>query len=84
MFYTMLGLGAILILALTILLFVGGQIVGGVIFLVVFLVYLLAIFCAREKIRVGVVLLETASRFLAEKPTVFLAPFALFFAVILF
>lgn len=84
MFYTMLGLGAVLILALAILLFVAESIVGGIIFLVIFLIYLLVLFCAREKIRVGIALLETASRFLMEKPTVFLAPFALFIAVIIF
>jgi hypothetical protein len=74
MFYSMLILGAILILALAILLFVVGSVAGGVIFLVILLIYLLVIWCSRDKIKIGIVLLETAARFLSEKPTVFLAP----------
>lgn len=57
MFYTMLVFGALLILALAIILFVALQFAAGVIFLVVFLAYILAIYCGRDKIRVGTVLL---------------------------
>lgn len=57
MFYTMLVFGALLILALAIILFIGLQFAAGVIFLVVFFAYILAIYCGRDKIRVGTVLL---------------------------
>lgn len=57
MFYTMLVFGALLILALAIILFIALQFAAGVIFLVVFLAFILAIYCGRDKIRVGTVLL---------------------------
>lgn len=63
MFYAMLVLGALLILALSVILFITGSIAGGAIFLAMFLLYLLAVWCSRDKIRVGIVLLETAARF---------------------
>ena len=57
MFYTMLVFGALLILALAIILFIALQFAAGVIFLVVFLAYILAVYWGRDKIRVGTVLL---------------------------
>ena len=79
MFYTMLAVGALLILALAVILVISQQFVGGAIFFGIFLLYILAIYCSRDKIRIGTVLLETAARFVAEKPTVFLAPFVILF-----
>lgn len=84
MFYAMLVLGALLVLALSIVLFIAGSIAGGAIFLAIFVLYLVMVYCSREKIRIGIVLLETAAKFVAEKPSVFLAPFAIFIVVALF
>lgn len=84
MFYTMLVLGAVMILALTILLFVSGSPIGGGIMAAMLVFYVIMIYCSKEKIRIGIVLLETAANFLIEKPSVFIAPFFMVIIVFLF
>lgn len=73
-----------MILVLAVALFISGSIAGGAILLGILAIYLLAIYCARSKIKIGVVLLETAAKFLVAKPTVFLAPFFLIPLVFVF
>lgn len=41
---------------------------------VMLLVYLLILFCFRNKIRTGIVLVKVATKFISEKPIVFLTP----------
>jgi hypothetical protein len=41
---------------------------------IMFLVYLLVIFCFRDKIRTGIVLVKVATNFISSKPVVFLTP----------
>lgn len=83
-FYTMLILGGLLLLGLSILLFSFQQYAAAGIILFIFLLYLLFLYCSREQIRVGIVLLETAATFIAEKPSVIIAPFSILFIVIIF
>jgi len=52
--------------------------------LILIIVYAIVFCCNRDKIRVGIVLLETASKFVAEKPTIFIAPFLLIINVLIF
>ena len=84
MFYSMLILTALVLVILMILLFAAGAIVGGVIILVMLLIYGCLLFCARDKIRIGITLLETASNFLLEKPSVYCAPIFVAFFLLIF
>ena len=84
MFYSMLILTALALVALTILLFAAGAAVAGAIILVILLIYGCFLFCARDKIRIGIALLETASNFLLEKPSVYCAPIFVTFFVLIF
>lgn len=64
-FYTMLVLGALLLLALAVGMFLAQNPIGGGVVLAMLVVYALVIYCSREKIQVGIVLLETAARFIS-------------------
>lgn len=57
MFYTMLAVGAILFIGLAVLLFVMGEVAGGIVIVVLLLIYAAFLYCSRDKIRVGIVLL---------------------------
>ena len=57
MFYSMLAFTAIVLIILVILMFVAGAVVGGVILLVILLIYGCFLYCARDKIRIGITLL---------------------------
>ena len=57
MFYTMLALGAVLFIGLAVLLFVMGSVVGGIVMVVMLLIYAAFVYCSRDKLRVGIVLL---------------------------
>lgn len=83
-FYTMLILGALLILALAVGMFLAQNPIGGGVVLALLVVYAAAIYCSREKIQAGVVLLETAANFIAERPSVFIAPIALLMIIVAF
>lgn len=65
MFYSMLIFGGLLILALAIIMFIAGSYVGGALILVLFLIFAVVMYCNRDKIQIGVVLLETAARFIS-------------------
>lgn len=56
-FYTMLVLGGLLLLALAVAMFISQNPIGGGVILAVLAVYALVIYCSRDKIQVGVVLL---------------------------
>lgn len=84
MFYTMLAVALILITALMVLMFYSGVIIAGIVLLLMLLGFGCFLFCVRGKIRAGVVLLNTASKFIGAKPTVLLAPFLVLFFVLLF
>ena len=84
MFYSMLVFTAIVLVILMILLFAAGATVGGVVILVILLIYGCFLFCVRDQIRIGITLLETASNFLLEKPSVYCAPIFVTFFVLIF
>ena len=84
MFYAMLILGGIFMIALAIIMIIAGGIAGGIVFGVITIIYFVVIFCNKNQIRIGTVLLETASRFILEKPSVFMVPFIMLFIVLLF
>lgn len=65
MFYSMLIFGGLLILALAIIMFIAGSYVGGALILLLFLIFAVVMYCNRDKIQIGVVLLETAARFIS-------------------
>ena len=80
----MLVFTAIVLVILMILLFAAGATVGGVVILVILLIYGCFLFCVRDQIRIGITLLETASNFLLEKPSVYCAPIFVTFFVLIF
>lgn len=84
MFYSMLAFTAIVLIVLTIVMFVSGAIVVGVILLILLLLYGCFLCCSREQIKIGIVLLDTAADFLLEQPSVFCAPIFLTFFVLIF
>lgn len=71
-------------IALAIIMIIAGGIAGGIVFGIVTIIYFAVIFCNKNQIRIGTVLLETASRFILEKPSVFLVPFIMLLVVVLF
>jgi hypothetical protein len=83
-FYTMLIVGAILIIALSILFFTMGQYVAGGIGLAILVFYGIFLYCFKDQMMTGIMLLETASDFVMEKPSVFLAPIILGIVVFAF
>lgn len=57
MFYFMLAVGGLLIVGLAILMFATGQPIGGAVITVMAIAYGAVVFCNKDKIRIGVVLL---------------------------
>lgn len=84
MFYTMLIFTAVILVALMIMMFVAGAVVVGILLLIVLLIYACFLYCSREQIRIGIVLLETSTNFLLEKPGVFMAPIVVTLFVLVF
>ena len=84
MFYTMLAVTTLLMIVLAIVCFAQGIIVMGIIILVALFFFGCFLYCCRDQIEIGIVLLGLASRFIKEKPTVLLSPFFMMIFVIIF
>lgn len=74
MVYTMLTLSFVVMAALAILGLVFNAVALTVVMLGIMLVYALVLFCFRKKIKIGIVLVKVASKFIMEKPSIFIAP----------
>lgn len=83
-FITMLILGAILFAAVTVLLFYAQALIPAIIMCILFILLIIVLCCTFNKIRTGLVLLKIASRLLAEKPSIFLAPIFVMIFIIAF
>ena len=84
MFYAMIIITFAIFLAIIIVSFMAGVIAIGVSVLVLALVYACILFCVRDKIPEGIVLLRLASSFIVQKPSIFLAPFFVMIFVVIF
>ena len=62
--YTMLALSVLSLFGLIVLVFMQGMIAMGVILLIVFVCAGCFLYCAKDQIKMGTILLQTASRFL--------------------
>jgi hypothetical protein len=60
----MLIVGAILIIALGILFFTMGQTIAGISVLAILILYAIFLYCYKDQIKTGIILLETASNFI--------------------
>lgn len=74
MVYGMIALIFIVLIAVIILGFVVSNYWLSIICVVILLFLALFLFCYREKLKLGILLLEVAADFITEKPTVYIAP----------
>ena len=84
MIYTGLVLAAIILVALGIALLASGVIIGAVMIFGLLALSACLLYCFREQLEQGIVLLKVTGDFLLEKPTVFLAPFFVGIFVVIF
>lgn len=84
MFYAMIIITFLILLAVVIVSFIAGAIVVGISAMIILLIYGCFLFCVRDKIPEGIVLLRLASSFIAHKPSIFLAPFFMMIFVVIF
>ena len=80
----MLALVAAAFLGLSVFSFITGHFIIGILLIVVLLFYACFLFCLRNRVHEGIVLLKAASSFLAARPSVFIAPLYIMLFVIIF
>lgn len=82
-FIFMMVLGVLLLIAITALLFYVRAFAAAIILCVLIIALVGVLFCTFPKLKTGLILLNIASKFLSERPSVFVAPvFVLIFIVV--
>jgi hypothetical protein len=84
MIYFLIAFSMVLLLGLVIFGFAIGSLGFALPFLIIFIVYAIVLFCLRNKIEMGIILIKIASQFLSEKWGVFISPVIKIVANILF
>ena len=74
MVYALLILSLGLLLAGAIIGFAIGSLALGITCLIIFVVYCIVLGCMRQKIKLGIVIIKVAAKFLKERASVFITP----------